>query len=259
MPSACNFPPASTIRPDSTAPTRREASPRILTNKSPTFYCKGCCCHPQGGVPRTSRVRSGTRDAGAGGGLPAGGVRRGAKEGGVGERERASTGGTIFRHQLWRPRRRRQSPLATWRTRGPAPARPGCAAVSDLRVCGTRRFAEIRELCSHGTRRERTSRGRKSRPGRSGLAARTSVRSSALRASPCSEGGAPTTTDAGSLEPGSSTGGGSRGCNPCDPPCAHPVGPRRAGPGQAAGKRCRRMRGCEAEDLAPGQRTTCLV
>lgn len=70
---------------------------------------------------------------------------------------------------------------------------PWCVAVSDLRVCGARRFAEIRELRSRATRGERTSPGRKSRPGRRGLAARTSVLSSPLRASPCSEGGAPTT------------------------------------------------------------------
>lgn len=71
---------------------------------------------------------------------------------------------------------------------------PWCMAISDLRVCGTRRFAELRELRSHATRGERTSPGRKSLPGRRGLAARTSVLSSPLRASPCSEGGAPTTT-----------------------------------------------------------------
>lgn len=238
MPSACIFPPASTIRPDSTAPTRREGSPRTFTNKSPTFYCKGCCCHPQGGVPRTSRVRSGTRDASPGGGLPTEGCAAG-RQGGQGVREAcASRDGTSFRHQLWRPRRRRQSQQRA----GPAVQRrsPWCVAVSDLRVCGARRFAEIRELRSRATRGERTSPGRKSRPGRRGLAARTSVLSSPLRASPCSEGGAPTTTRRRVLGVQGLHGRREPRLRALRPAPAHtPGGPRWVGPGQAAGKRCR--------------------
>lgn len=125
MPSACIFPPASTIRPDSTAPTRREGSPRTFTNKSPTFYCKGCCCHPQGGVPRTSRVRSGTRDASPGGGLPTEGCAAG-RQGGQGVREACASVGVREqgRHQLQTPALAAPATTAkpaTCRTRGPAP------------------------------------------------------------------------------------------------------------------------------------------